>query len=292
MTWFLYAFLSALLASGSALTAKKALLKEHAMTFAASLALLNAIISGPFLFFIDYARLRPTHIAAALVTSVIGAAAFLLITKAIRHMDVGEASPLLGLEPAVVAILALVLLGEMLSFLQITGILLVVLGSYALERHDGNSLWEPLRELVRKGPHRNICYAVVLYAITGIIERFAFTRLDLEPKAYLAFVQIFMAINFVVAISIFYGGIGDMRKSLSISGWWILLASLFTVLHRLLQLEAVRIAYVGLVITVKRTSAFFTIIAAGKFFHEDHLRAKLISSALIVSGGMLLALTA
>ena len=109
MSWFVFSFISAILTSAAALVEKKALFKEHAMEFAAVLAFINGLIALPLFFFIDYSKIEPTALLILLGITVMGAFAFFLIMKALRHMEVTAVSPLRMLSPGIVSFLAFVL---------------------------------------------------------------------------------------------------------------------------------------------------------------------------------------
>ncbi len=290
MTWFSYTLLSALLLSAATLIQKKALLKEHAMEFSAVLAVLSALISAPLFFTIDYQRLELPPLVILFFTSILGAAAFFLVSKSIRHMEVSESSPLLVLGPSITIFLAYLFLGEQLTRMQGVGAGLLLLGSYALETKPHHDLLEPIRVFIRSRYIHYILIALALYSVTGLFDRILLARYQFQPEAYIAFAHTFLAFHFFVMISIFHNGTRGIVHGLKTAGVLIFIVAVLTVAYRYAQAEAVRIAYVGLVLSLKRISGFFTTVIGGELFHERNLIRKSIASLIIVGGALLMVL--
>jgi len=66
--------------------------------------------------------------------------------------------------------------------------------------------------------------------------------------------------------------------------YWIILIALFTIGYRYLLLEAMKIAPVALVLSIKRTSIFFATIIGGKIFSEHALLHRSIATLLMLGG--------
>ena len=96
--------------------------------------------------------------------SVIGGVAFLLVMMALEREQISSVLPLLGLTPAVTALLAWGVLGETLSDWEWLGIGLMVVGTYLLERRPVK--WRSLPSGERHVPP-------VLYYIGGALLLFA-----------------------------------------------------------------------------------------------------------------------
>jgi len=288
--WLIYAILCAFLLSAASLVQKKTLIREHAMEFAATLAIITMILCLPFLFFIDLSQLNPRIIFIIYSASWLGSIGFLLVAKSVRHMEISEAAPLLVIGPAVSAILAFVLLGEKLTLLQMSGILILIIGSYILELKSNHDFSHPMRIFRQSRYSIFILFAVALYAVASIFDRVVLSQYSIQPLAYIAVVHIFIAINFLILISLFHDGIRGIRHGLQNTGVWLLLAGMLTVGYRLAQAQAVQAAYVGLVLPIKRMSAFFTTIIGGELYHEHNLFRKSIACAIMLGGVLMIVL--
>ena len=286
--WLIYTLISAILTSAATLAQKKTLMKEHATEFSTILAILTLLISLPFILIIDYSKLQLTPIIIIFFTSIFGAIGFLLIMKSIRHMKITESLPLLALEPGITAILAFIFLKEALSLSQVIGIASLVIGIYILETRAARNILSPFKAIKKSKYIYYVIIALFIYSITSVFDRLVLFKYDMQPEAYIVFVHIFLAMHFIVISSAFYNGIKDVKHGLKKTGWWIFLIALLTLGYRLSQAEAIKIAPVALVLSIKRISILFTVIIGGELFHEKNLFKKIIATSIIIAGALLI----
>ncbi|MFA6073262.1 MAG: DMT family transporter [Candidatus Woesearchaeota archaeon] len=288
MEWFFYAIIVAILASLLALMEKKELKREHAMQFSAALATICLIVAIPFFFFIDYSLLTWTHIWIIFFFSLIEALAFFFANKGVRHMEVSASAPFLVLIPVVTAILAFFFLGENLTLFQILGIIIIVLGAYILEMKPHHGLLEPFKVIGKSKYVKYIFLALVLFGGAALIDRILLFRLGMQPEAYLAFFNLFVALVFLIMIIIFHNGITDIKEGIIKGGWWILVGAIVTVGARYAWSFAVSRENIALVSTVKRLSALLVVILGGELFREKNILRKVIATVIMMIGVMLL----
>ena len=147
MQWYILALGSAILNALSAVTEKKTLFKEHAMEYATVISLIMFVLSLMFINKVSFS-MPVSYWFLLVIISIMDAIAFLYITKAVRHMELSESSPLFVFGPAITAVLAYIFLGEILTMKHIGGILGVTLGAYVLElKHVKNKKIEFLRPI-------------------------------------------------------------------------------------------------------------------------------------------------
>lgn len=287
MTWFWLALSSAILVSISTVLEKKILIKEHALEFAATLALTVGALSLPLLYFVDYSRLRLEPVLILFGTALFGALAYWLVAKSMRHLEVSSVSPLLILSPALTAVLASWLLKETLTGLQIISIGLLLGGAYLLELGKNENLLSPFREFHRSRFLHYILLAVLIYGLGALVDRWLLSRYDFQPVAYLALINLFIAFHFLVLAKLFNRGERDLKHGFKNTGLIVFLIAGLVVAHRYAEINAVKIVYVGLAVAVKRSSVLFSVILGGTLFHEHNLFRK-IAAALIMTGGAVL----
>lgn len=289
MPWYFFSFLSAILTAAAAITYKKTLFKEHAIEFAAVLGIFNAVLSLPLFLLVDYSKITLEPILLMLIVAFLAAVAFVLIIKAMRHLEVSIVSPTRMIGPGVTAIVALAFLGESLKSAQWLGLLLLLVGVYILEMRANNS---PKQEAA----HNNFKYlyfvfgAILIYALTSNIDRFVLSRYDFQPLAYSAIENVLICLNLLVLLVFFRKkeGLSDIKHGVLLSWGWFLIASLLTIGYRLAQVNAVSMANVGLATAIKDTAPFFTILLGGSLFHESHLGKKILASAVMAVGVFLI----
>lgn len=269
---------------------KKALFNLHAMEFSSSLAITNLVLSLPLFFFVDVSQLSWELVFIMFVVSVLSSTAFLFISKGVRHMEISEASPLFVFAPAITTLIAFILLGERIGVQQLIGIAGLIIGAYILETKSKASLLEPFRVMRKSTYIRFIFFALLLYGFSSVLDRVALTTFAVEPLTYIVVVELFIAIEFFILVNIYYGGIRDIRRSFQKTGWWIALVSVFTILYRWFQMSAVQLAYVGLVVAVKRVATLITTLVGGELFHEHNLLRKTIACIVMIGGVLLVIL--
>lgn len=284
MPWYAFALLAAGLTATAAILEKRSLRREHAASFSAALSLAALAVSLSFLPVADISTV--TVPATILVAGVafMAAGAFLLVTKAMRHLEVSTVSPLLAAEPAVVSALAFFLLGENLSLRQATGVCAIVLGTYALETAAKPEFKGTWRSFLGSRHIRYLGGAMLLYSISSLFDRVVLSRFGLDPAAYIVLAHICVAFAFVSFVVLKYGGWRDIVHAFRTEGALILLIAVITVFYRFFQAQAVALASIGLVIAIKRTSALFTTIIGGELFHEHNLWRKALACAVMVAG--------
>lgn len=288
MSWVLYAFLAAALTGTAALLEKKSLNHEHAASFVASLSLATLVISLViFLPTSNFSVVTPAIFSLIGLGSIFGASSFLLISKAMRHMEVSTVSPLLVAEPGMVAILALLMLGEKLTSLQIVGVIILIIGTFILEIFASREFKGTLKSFFSSPHVRYIFLAMLIYSLTSILDRLVLSRLGLNTQTYLIIIHSFFSAFFVTVVIVKYGGLNDIAKAFKNQGLSILLIAVITVLYRFFQMQAVALASVGLVVAIKRTSALFATIIGGELWHEHNLVKKIFACIMMVLGAIL-----
>ena len=288
MNWFLLAIISALLSATASIFEKKILFKLGALEFSFLLALFNLLFSIPFFLSIDFGVIQINSLIFLYIKTILGAIAFWCVMLAIKNMELSGALPLLVLTPGIVAFFAFMILGESLSNLEIIGMILMLAGTYILERR-GKDFLEPVKVFIKSKNHHYIIIALLLFTITSIADKWLLRDYKLEPTAYVPFQHLFLAINFFIIVLFTDSNILKKVKSHKKDIWGIIvIVSLFTVGYRWAQIETVKIAPVALVLTVKRSSVFFTTIIGGKIFNESNLIRKAIATLIMIIGAILL----
>lgn len=286
MEWFIFALGSAILASISAVVEKKTLRTQHALSFSATLAIINALIMIPFVSNVNFSFDAVTYLQI-FVVSILATAAFLMVAKSLRHMDVSLVSPLMAFGPAVVVLPAFFILGERITLTQLTGIFILMVGSYVLTMQRHKSFADPFTRMLKSEFVHYLFFALFLYGITSIFDKIILTKID--PVSYLFIVQAFIAINFVFLISYLFN-VTEIFESVKTAGKWIFIISLFTVGYRYFQSVAVTMADVSLVNPIKKSSALFSTVIGGELFHEQNILQKSIACSIMLVGVVLIIL--
>ncbi|MDP2302491.1 MAG: EamA family transporter [Ignavibacteria bacterium] len=291
MNWFILAFFSALFSAAAALSQKQVLKKLEAIDFSFLVSIIVFIISIPLLATIDPTKISSVSLIALFIKSLIGAGAFLCVMLAIKNLEISGALPLLALTPGFVAVFAFLFIAEDLKQMEIIGILLLIAGTYILEVKSNQKLFEPYAILIKSKFHRYVIGALLLFTISSIMDKVILKDYKLPPDSFLFFQHLYLALIFL-AVIIFRGEkskvvFNRLQENKELFAWIFIIAVL-TFGYRWTQIEAVKIAPVALVLSVKRISVFFSTLIGGKIFKESGLLKKAIATAVIIAGTLLI----
>lgn len=288
MEWFIFALGAAVITAFVSVVEKKVLFKEHATEFSATLAVMNFAVTIPFFYLVDFNLSILLWVLIA-VSAFFASIGFLFVAKAVRHMELSAASPLLNFGPGFTAVFAVFILGEVLSPLNVIGIVTLIAGSYVLEidfrSHD---LLTPLRKIYKSRYIHYIFLALGSYAISSVIGKYILN--SVTPITLVFVEQFFVAVIFLGILYVYYNGFHGITHGMKRVGWWILLMSVMTVSYRLLQATAIKMTFVSLVMPIKRMYTLFATIIGGEIFRERGLYQKILACVIMVLGASLIIL--
>ncbi len=288
MFWFTLATCSALLSATSAVLQKKILFRLNALEFSFSVSLSIVFVTLFIPFFIDVNSIQPLTLSIIIGKSILGASAFLLVMLSLQHNQISSALPLLGLTPAVTALLSFFILGEGLQQSEWFGVGLMIAGAYVLERKPSDKFFQPINVIIKSKKYYYIYGAVVLFAVSSVFDRMLVHTMKVNPFVilfyqHIVYVLFFSSILMLRNVS-FKIVIQKSTEQLPL----IITVAILTLAYRFTQLEATKLAPVALVLAVKRTSILYASFFGGKLFSEDRLTLKLVGALLIVAAGFII----
>ena len=291
MDWFLIAFISATLSAAAALAEKKSLFSLGALEFSYVLSIVVLIFSLPFFLDISYSPITSESLVILFVKTILGTLAFFFVMLVIKNLEISEALPLMILSPGFIAVFAYITIGDELTTKEVFGIILLLIGTYVLETSNRKNIFEPFLILFKSRNHLYVITAILLFTITSILDRILVTDLKMSPFSFIAFQHLFLALNFTIIFLVVKRGL-KFKLIAGLKGnqiWlWIILTAVLTVGYRYSQVEAIKLAPVALVLSVKRISVFFSTMIGGKIFKEKNLIRKAAATAIMVAGSIML----
>lgn len=290
--WTTLALISALFSAGAAIGEKKTLQKEDAVSFSMVLGLLNLILSIPFILYIHSQDLHSTTLMILFVKSMMGALSFVCVMEALKRLDISAILPLMVLTPGFVAIIAWFFIGESLTIRQITGLIILLVGTWALQSQL-TFRWNVVqRETLSHSGYYFIGIALILFTLTSIMDKVLVGNYNMSPEGFIFFQHLFLFINLGILTFLYY-----RKKSLSIlsstvkqSIVIILIISFITIGYRYTQILAVKGGPVALVIALKRLSVLLAAGVGGTLFRDKNLIQHLIAALLMVAGALIIVL--
>ncbi len=218
----------------------------------------------------------------------------LLYFSLLKNFDVSTVSPLLNLSPLFLLFLSTLFLGEVISFVQFVGILVLLLATYILELHTTHhSKKKPTHFHVRtlfKKPSKffiQVFLMLIFLSSTALVD-----KIILNSGASAITTLYFTS---VLSLTIF-------------SSYFIYKKNFFTSLHHLVkQPQTLVIALIGffdmiviltalsfpqalvsIVIPLRRCSTLLSSLLGGMLFHETHLIKKLFATSIMIVGIILI----
>jgi len=267
---------------------KKSLFSYDALEFSFLLSVFNLLFSIPFFFLFEVNSVSSISLIVLFAKSILGVLAFWCVMLALKNLEISGALPLMVLTPGLVAFFAFLFLGESLSHLEIIGMIFLLSGTYILEMKIEESVMHPIKVFINSKFHHYIIFALLLFTLTSILDKALLSKFKMTPYSFMAFQQLFFAIIF---FAIFF----VKNKSIKINSQlfknhfhFIIIIAILTIAYRFSQIEAVKIAPVALVLSIKRISVFIAAIAGGKIFKEQSLLKKTIATIILIIGAILI----
>lgn len=284
MIWAFFAFLAAFFESASNVFNKKSFEKVDEYVIAWSLRFIVVILLAPFLFFVEIPAFGKNFWLALFTSGTLNAIALLCYLKAIKHSDLSLVGPLVALTPLFLLATSPLIVGETPRLLGLLGVLFIVIGSYVLQikrAHQG--FFKPFLALFsQRGPQLMLVVAFI-YSITANVDKIGVQ--NSSPLVWAVVDNIFaMIICFLIMIFKSQGGVKKALVNYKI----LLPAGFFMALMFVFQMTAIKLALVTYVISIKRTSALFSVLFGWLIFKESGFKERLAGAAIMIIGAVLI----
>ncbi|MFH1209502.1 MAG: EamA family transporter [archaeon] len=288
MEWYLFAFGSAIFTALAVIIEKKSLIKQHSIEFSCVLSIFMFILSLIFIRLVDFNLDLRIWILIALESLFFGLSTF-FTAKAIRHMEVSSASSLMVFLPVFILFFAVIILGETISYLQLLGIFLLIVGIYILEIRKGGFL-KPFANIFKRQYINYVFLSLALMALSLILARYLLSTklVDVYTLTFISYT--FFMVYMIILIFLLHDGINGIMRGFKTSGVLIFFAATFILVAKLLQNQAILIQNVTLVETIRRTYVIIVILLGGELFHEKNLTKKIIATLVMLFGAYLIIL--
>lgn len=235
------------------------------------------------LFFFEIPELSGTYFLYAGATITLNLAANLLFLHAVTISPLSLTTPYLALTPVFSAILAYLLLGQVVAGWGIVGILVVCLGAFFLNpgsKDDG--MLAPLKALWSERGSLYMVIVSLVWSITPILDREASSRTGaVWHTGFLAF-----GIGTALALILtFRGKARETIEDFKNAPVFVLVCAFLLLGAMALQLASYDYVAIAYVETFKRALGVIGAMAAGMvFFGEKDIGRRFIGAAVMVVG--------
>ena len=284
MTWFLFAFLTALFRSLTDVTGKIGLKNMDEYIVAWSLFLFAIPFIGLLLLFTDIPEIKPDFWIALLVGGGLNVFTNLIYMRAIKLSDLSITIPLITFTPLFMLVTSPIILGEFPNIFGVMGIVLIVGGSYILNfKEKSKGYLAPFKALLKEKGPRLMLLVAFIWSITANFDKIGIqsSSVFFWPVA----VNAFIAIGFIPVVLIkSKNRINQISKNYKT----LLPIGFFHGLMIVFQMIAVSMTLVAYVISIKRTSAVLSVVFGSVLFKEKGLKERLVGSLIMILGVILI----
>jgi uncharacterized membrane protein len=308
MTWVILSLLTALSQSLRDVISKKKLRKidEYSVSFLT--AFFALIFDFVFLFLIkftffgdffiksnvfsipNFSGLSSSFWIAFTASGTLNLLSMVVYMKAIKNSDLSVTVPMLAFSPVILIFVSPMILGnaEFPGYLSVSGILMVVIGSYLLNIKEKNlGFWKPLQALSKETGPKLMLLVAFIYSLNAISD-----KVGSKETSSLFWT---MSINFFI---IFFLGIflifrkyknREVFRMNQVKGT-VSIGFLRSILL-LFQMTALQLTLVANVITIKRTSILISTIFGFLFFKEKDIKSRVVGATIMVLGVVFISLS-
>jgi drug/metabolite transporter (DMT)-like permease len=241
--------------------------------------------SGP-LFGIE--ALHPAPIPSFLIYLVVDVSLITIVMwlyfRALQISPLSLCVPFLAFTPVFLIPTGFVLLGELPSPLKLLGVVLIVVGSLVMHRRLFAIGWTaPIKAVIREKGSRYMLLVSFIFSITNPLDKKLVVMSDVFTEA----------VAYGLGLCLSFLLLGKMQRAdfgAAIRGnvKWMALAGLSDAVSLLFQLASYTYLAVVITVSIKRAGIVLAVIAGWLFFRERGITDKLIATAVMFCGVLIL----
>ena len=214
---------------------------------------------------------------------------WLFLTSAYKEGDLSHVYPIMRSSPALVLVIAILFLGEQVSFQGVSGILLVAAGVYIinLKQISGNELLAPVKSLARDRSTQFAFLTLISVACYSVADKMAVEYI--HPILF-AFFHLFFGMCYYTPYIVFTKTAVEIKKEWHSGPGRIILSGVIGIVGYALILVAFTIERVSYIVSLRQISIVFAVLMGGHFLKEKHRGIRLTGALIIFVGGILISL--
>lgn len=286
MMWFVLALLSAVFSALHNTLRKHALkmVNEYMVSF--SFRVICVLFMIPLLFIFPFPEIGEPFFSALLIQAILVSVLTILHSKALMHSDLSVTMPMIAFTPLFVTLFSPFMVGEVPTWLGMSGISLIVLGSYMLNiKSARGGLSKPFRELFRERGPQLMLIVSFIWGFTATVDKIGVT--SSSPVLWAVCVNGLSGLIILpMTIRKTPNSYAVFRKNLKP----LIPVGLMAALTFLAQYSALELTLVANVISIKRLSILFTVLLGYVFFSEKNIKQRFLGAAIMVAGMVLITL--
>jgi uncharacterized membrane protein len=230
-----------------------------------------------------------THISIAFIflSGFVHFIYWYFLSKALEKGDLSLIYPIMRSSPALVLIFSIAILGEDVSALGVTGILLVAIGVYTINMESLAlfELFRPFRSMTRDRAIQFAFLTLFSVACYTLVDKIAVSQMHPVIFAY---------IYPWISLSLFSGYIfkakssGVLKKEWALHKGSILVCGVLSIFGYFLILQAFTMERMSYVVGLRQLSIVFAVLLGGHLLKEKNKKIRIASSIIIFLGAYLI----
>lgn len=226
----------------------------------------------------------PWLYAVILGVSAMTGVGLLTFLEALKRGAVSYVAPISKLVPVFVLPLEILLLGEWLSALQITGVLVATAAIYVANYEPGELL-EPFRRAARTPAAQLALASAAAFGVVDVGKRYMMNDLALAPQTYIPVMFVVVSL-LVTPLAARASWPAETRRDLP----KFAAAGLVVAVGNHLVLLAFQLLPASIGSPIVNTQAVVAVLLGGVLLGEEHFRVRLVAAGLAVAGIALITL--
>lgn len=241
--------------------------------------------SGPLF---GIAALHPAPIPTFLIYLVLDVGLITVVMwlyfRALQISPMSLCVPFLAFTPVFLIPTGFVLLGEIPSPLKLLGVALIVAGSFVMHRRLFAVGWTaPIKAVLQEKGSRYMLLVSFLFSITNPLDKKLVVMSDVFTEA----------VSYGLGLCLTFFLLGRIQKAdfgaaIRSNVKWVSLAGLSDAVSLLFQLASYSYLAVVITVSIKRAGVILAVVAGWLFFREREITDKLIATAVMFCGVLIL----
>ncbi len=284
MLWFPFSLLAAFtLATTDAMTKRfLSSLSPYEMALVRLMFTLPWLILS--LFFIPMAKPDYAYFTVIALAAPLEACAYYCYMKAIKVSPLSLTLPFLAFTPVFVILTGRIALGERPNIMGITGIILIVIGSYCLNISSiRGGIFAPIKAVLREKGSWLMLVVSFIYSITSVLGKIGIQHSN--PYFFGSTYFIVLTLLMTALIPMIHGISIKRIGGLPLKGLTIGAVNAVMIFSHMLAISMVEAAYM---VSVKRTSLLFGILYGAWWFREKGAGERLFGAFIMLAGVFLI----
>ena len=251
---------------------------------------LLSVVSFPFATLIFSLNLPVEYFLYMFLCAIFAVSSNTLLVKALSYSDLSLLGPINSYKPIVGMISSIFLLGEIPSFLGLTGIVLILSGSYFIV--DRNPATNNRRILDAFVKDKGIQLRFTALILSGVEA--AFLKKSLTYSTPIITMIVWSLLGFIISgiASLFI--VDFQNQNIFVKVWdkkkLYFLLFISTAVMQLTTLLIFENMQVGYALALFQISSLISVILGYKYFKEKNIRNRIIGSLLMIGGSVIIIL--